>query len=170
MRLLVISDTHGYTDAARRVIIEKGPWDLIVHLGDSVLDAVELASDLGVDVTAIRGNNEYPGSPDTCDELIFEAGGVKFYAIHGHDDINPYAGDGRMEEALSEIAHRASRAGAGAALFGHTHKALVLERGGVVLVNPGGMGLGDQSKTYAEITSDGPGTISAEIKEEAAEY
>lgn len=88
-RLLVISDTHGYLDSARRVILDRGPWDHVIHLGDSVLDAVSLAVEDGIDILALRGNNEYPGSPDLDDELIFSAGGARFYAIHGHKlDLN----------------------------------------------------------------------------------
>ncbi len=40
MRLLVISDTHGHLDSSRKVIEERGPWDHVIHLGDSALDAL----------------------------------------------------------------------------------------------------------------------------------
>jgi putative phosphoesterase len=163
MRLLVISDTHGYLDAARAVVRELGPWDHVVHLGDSALDAVALAAELGIDILALRGNNEYPGSPPSEDALTFEAGGVGFYALHGHDlDVNHW--DGSLDQALAEIARRAEEAGAGVALFGHTHVPLVRTLSGILLVNPGAMSLGDQKKTYAEITAE-DGKARAEIRE-----
>jgi len=166
MRVLVISDTHGYLETTRQVIRERGPWDHIIHLGDSVLDAVELAADLGVDITTVRGNNEYPGAPDTNDVLVFDVGPARFYAIHGHElDINPYAGDDRMEENLKEIAKKAKQAGAKTALFGHTHQPLIKELDGVLLVNPGGMGLGDKRKTCAAIEVEESGSINAELME-----
>ena len=164
MRLLVISDTHGYLEAARKVIVLQGPWDHIIHLGDSALDAVSLAAELGVDILALRGNNEYPGSPSAQDILIFSAGGVTFYAVHGHElDLNHWGGD--LERDLSELARRAALAGAKAALFGHTHVPLVREVNGVLLVNPGGIGLGDQCKTYAIITIEANKQLEALIQE-----
>ena len=166
MRILVISDTHGYLESARRVIRERGPWDHIIHLGDSVLDAVELAAELGVDITVVRGNNEYPGSPETDDELVFEAGGVRFYAIHGHRlDLNPYAGNDQMEAALSAIEQRAKETRSQIALFGHTHHALIRDQRGVLLINPGAMGLVEKRMTYAVITVDKDEKIKALIKE-----
>jgi len=162
-RLLVISDTHGYLDAAKAAIVERGPWDHVVHLGDSALDAVDLALDLGVDVVAVRGNNEFPGAGDPGDVLVFELGQVKFYAIHGHElDLNPY--NEGMEESLHELARRAKEAGCKAALFGHTHIPLKREMDGVLLVNPGGMGMGDQKRTCAEISAD-RGMVEALIEE-----
>ena len=163
MRLLVISDTHGYLDAARSVVRELGPWDHVVHLGDSALDAVALAAELGIDILALRGNNEYPESPPSKDALVFEAGGVGFYALHGHDlDVNHW--DAGLDRDLAAIARRADEAGARVALFGHTHVPLVRTLNQVLLVNPGAMSLGDQKKTYAEITVD-DGRVQAKIRE-----
>ena len=169
MRLLVISDTHGYLDFFRKAVSLEGPWDQIVHLGDSVLDAVELAVELGVDVAALRGNNEYSGAGAEADEeLVFEAGGVRFYAEHGHaQDLNPYAGDERLELGLRELCARARERGAAVCLFGHTHQPLVRREGDLLLVNPGGAGLGDKRRSYAEIIVNN-GEARAEIKYEAA--
>jgi len=164
VRLLVMADTHGYLDAARRAIVERGPWDHLLHLGDSVLDAVDLAAELGVDVVAVRGNNEYEGADDPGDVLTFEAGGVRFYAVHGHQvDLNPW--DEGYEDALKKLAALAIDDQASVALFGHTHVALVKEIDGVLLVNPGGLGLGDRKRTYAAVTVDDQGVVSAVIED-----
>lgn len=163
MDLLVISDTHGHTKDAVQVICSRS-WDHVIHLGDTALDAVSLAAELGIDVVALRGNNEYPDSPSLDEELIFDAGGVKFYAIHGHElDINPW--DGKMEDSLLLLSQRAEEAGARVALFGHTHEPLVREINGVLLVNPGGLGLGDKKKTYAVVSITNRGEVSARTKE-----
>jgi putative phosphoesterase len=163
MNILVISDTHGHTGSAEKVINAES-WDHVVHLGDTALDAVALAADLGIDVVALRGNNEYPDSPVLDDELIFDAGGVKFYAIHGHElDINPW--DGKMEEALTELAQKAEEAGARVALFGHTHQPMIREVDGILLVNPGGLGLGDKKKTYAVVSVSDGGEVSARVEQ-----
>lgn len=161
MRLLIISDTHGYIDAARKVIQDRGPWDHVIHLGDSLEDAIDLAVELSIDIAAVRGNNEHPQPPGHKDELVFDSCGVTFYAIHGHElDINPWSSG--FERSLSELARLAKEAGASIALFGHTHQAMVRKVEGVLMVNPGGLGLGDQEKTYAVIEAEGGKTM-AEI-------
>ena len=166
LRLLVISDTHGYTALARRAITERGPWDQVLHLGDSLLDAVDLAASLHRDIAAVPGNNEYGPLPAHHDHLVFDLGGVRFYALHGHDlDVNPYAGDDRLEADLAAIAGRARRAGARVALFGHTHQPLIRELNGVLLVNPGALGLCDRKPSYAAIQVYGPGRVEAAIEE-----
>jgi len=164
MRLLVISDTHGYLGSARRAIAELGPWDQIVHLGDSLLDAVALAVEVGIDIVAVRGNNEFPGGEESADVLVFAAAGVQFYAVHGHlQDFNGYDAPERQEQSHRELARRAREAGASVALFGHTHQPLLRELEGVLVLNPGGMSLGDQVRTCAAVEVDGPGRVRARI-------
>jgi uncharacterized protein len=163
-RILAIADTHGYLQAARAAIRDRGPWDHIVHLGDSVMDAVDLAAELGVDVAAVFGNNEYAQAPGHRDALVFDAGGVTFYAIHGHQlDLNPWSHG--LDQKLHELARRAAADHATAALFGHTHLPLVTTVAGVLLINPGAMSAGDQRKTYAAIEVNEGGLIEAKIIE-----
>ena len=142
MRLMVISDTHGHVKAAVRAWREYGPWDQVVHLGDSLGDAVALAADIRNDVLAIRGNNECPAA-GSGDEIFFAADGVHFYATHGHlFDLNAWGGD--FEARLHLLSERGRSGGAEVALFGHTHQPMVRVVDGVMLVNPGAMGLGDR--------------------------
>jgi len=97
----------------------------ILHAGDvgdiAILDALrEIAP-----VTAIRGNVDTSGA---CAELpatdVVELGDKLFYLVHSvHDlDINPAA------------------AGIAMVVSGHSHKASVQVRNGVVLFNPGSAG------------------------------
>ena len=97
----------------------------ILHAGDvgdvAILDALrEIAP-----VTAIRGNVDTSGA---CAELpatdVVELGGELFYLVHSvHDlDINPRA------------------AGVAMVVSGHSHKAKVEVKDGVVYFNPGSAG------------------------------
>jgi uncharacterized protein len=76
-------------------------------------------------VRAVRGNVDH--SPWT-DELpisdVVDVGGFSFYVVHDYQnlDLNPKA------------------AGFDAVISGHTHKALVEWRNGVLLLNPGSAG------------------------------
>ena len=44
-----------------------------------------------------------------------------------------------MKADLSALAEEAARRGCKAALYGHTHRALISEENGVLLVNPGSL-------------------------------
>ena len=119
----VISDTHGLLRPEAFEAL-KGV-EHILHAGDvgdiAILDALwEIAP-----VTAIRGNVDVSGE---CAELpatdVVELGGRLFYLVHSvHDlDINPAV------------------AGVAMVVSGHSHKASVEVRGGVVYFNPGSAG------------------------------
>ncbi len=150
---------------AASVIRERGPWDHVIHLGDSLLDAVALAAEHGVDVVGLRGNDEFPGCPDLRDELIFESGGVKFYAVHGHElGLENSDSEEKRDEKLGELARLANEAGAAVALFGHTREPLILHLAGILIVNPGSLGKVATRKTYAEIKVNDKGGVEATIQ------
>ena len=123
MLIGVISDTHGLlrpeaVEALRGV-------EHILHAGDvgdiAILDALRKVAP----VTAIRGNVDVSGA---CAELpatdVVELGDRLFYLVHSvHDlDINPVA------------------AGVAMVVSGHSHKASVQVRDGVIYFNPGSAG------------------------------
>jgi putative phosphoesterase len=123
MLIGVISDTHGLL-RPEAVAALRGV-EHILHAGDvgdvAILDALrEIAP-----VTAIRGNVDVSGA---CAELpatdVVELGDRLFYLVHSvHDlDINPVA------------------AGVAMVVSGHSHKALVQVRDGVIYFNPGSAG------------------------------
>ena len=123
MLIGVISDTHGLL-RPEAVAALRGV-EHILHAGDvgdiAILDALrEIAP-----VTAIRGNVDVSGA---CAELpatdVVELGGRMFYLVHSvHDlDINPVA------------------AGVAMVVSGHSHKASVQVRDGVIYFNPGSAG------------------------------
>jgi hypothetical protein len=123
MLIGVISDTHGLLRP--EAVAALHGVEHILHAGDvgniTILDALrEIAP-----VTAIRGNVDISGP---CAELpptdVVELGGRLFYLVHSvHDlDINPVA------------------AGVAMVVSGHSHKASVQVRDGVVFFNPGSAG------------------------------
>jgi hypothetical protein len=123
MLIGVISDTHGLLRP--EAVAALHGVEHILHAGDvgniAILDALrEIAP-----VTAIRGNVDISGA---CAELpatdVVELGGRLFYLVHSvHDlDINPVA------------------AGVAMVVSGHSHKASVEVRDGVIYFNPGSAG------------------------------
>jgi uncharacterized protein len=123
MLIGVISDTHGLL-RPEAVAALRGV-EHILHAGDvgdiAILDALRGIAP----VTAIRGNVDVSGA---CAELpatdVVELGGRLFYLVHSvHDlDINPVA------------------AGVVMVVSGHSHKASVKVRDGVIYFNPGSAG------------------------------
>jgi uncharacterized protein len=119
----VISDTHGLLRP--EAVAALAGVEHILHAGDvgefSILERLrEIAP-----VTAIRGNVDVSGE---CAELpatdVVELAGRLFYLVHSvHDlDINPAA------------------AGVAVVVSGHSHRASVEVRDGVVYFNPGSAG------------------------------
>ena len=123
MLIGVISDTHGLL-RPEAVVALRGV-EHILHAGDvgdvAILDALRQIAP----VTAIRGNVDVSGA---CAELpatdVVELGDRLFYLVHSvHDlDINPVA------------------AGVAMVVSGHSHKASVQVRDGVIYFNPGSAG------------------------------
>jgi len=121
----VISDTHGYVDP--RLDAAFRGVDAIVHAGDvggaHVLDALRaIAPPASRPLHAVYGNNDEKlgglGLPFIAD---FTLGGVRFHLVH-------------------QLPHARPPEGTQAVVFGHSHKALVEDRGGVFYVNPGAAG------------------------------
>jgi uncharacterized protein len=123
MLIGVISDTHGLL-RPEAVAALRGV-EHILHAGDvgdfAILDALrEIAP-----VTAIRGNVDLH---DACAQLpatdVVELGDRLFYLVHSVKDldINPAA------------------AGISMVVSGHSHKASVTVRDGVIYFNPGSAG------------------------------
>jgi len=123
MLIGVISDTHGLL--RKEALAALRGVEHILHAGDlgdiAILDALrEIAP-----VTAIRGNVDLSGA---CAELpateVVELGGQLFYLVHSVNDldINPKA------------------AGVAMVVSGHSHKAKVEAKDGVIYFNPGSAG------------------------------
>jgi len=119
----VISDTHGLLRP--EALVALAGVEHILHVGDvgdpRILDALrEIAP-----VTAIRGNVDVHGD---CAELpateYVDLAGKAFYLVHSEDwlDLKP------------EVA------GIACVVSGHSHKASVEVRGGVLYLNPGSAG------------------------------
>jgi hypothetical protein len=123
MRIGVVSDTHGLfrpelVEALRGV-------EQILHLGD--VGKASILKELGkiAPVTAVRGNVDVYGSfeklPET-DVVLIE--GHYIYMLHD----------------LATLHLKPEAAKFSAVLYGHTHKAVIEKRRGVLYFNPGSCG------------------------------
>ena len=133
----IISDTHG------RLIPEVAKAfevvDLIVHAGDignsEVLEGLRAIAP----VHAVRGNMDSGWALGLPATQIVEIGQVLLYVLHDVDqlDLDPAA------------------AGLSAVINGHTHKATIAWREGVLFLNPGSAGPFSSSGTVALLHIEG---------------
>ena len=89
----------------------------------------------------------------------FTIGGKKALVTHGH-----YYG---VSIDLSGIADEARSRGCEIAFFGHTHKPVVAQKNGVLVINPGSLAYPRQSgrkSSYVILNTDIRGNIDAQIK------
>ncbi len=120
MLIGLIADTHGYLDP--RVPPALKGVDLILHAGDIGTEAVLAALARIAPVTAVAGNNDAKLAQLALPLRVdLNLEGVKLHLVHRLIDAAP-GSDTRI------------------IVYGHSHKALVAKREGVLWVNPGAAG------------------------------
>jgi uncharacterized protein len=133
----ILSDTHDNLTRVREAVslFNDAGCDLIIHAGDFVAPfAVEELRNLKAPVKAVYGNCDgeraglaqaFRGIGEVHDgPLAFAHAGLRIVVCH-----------------LDSVAGRQAALKAGdIVVFGHTHRALVETRDGVLLVNPGEAG------------------------------
>jgi len=126
LKIGVISDTHGYTEAVQQAMRLLPDADAWIHLGDYATDMDEVVEQ-GITVYRVNGNC----SPllSIPNEQCVELGGVKLFLAHGHR----YA----VDYDRSMLAYKAESMDCRVALYGHTHVPEIAFSGSVMLLNPG---------------------------------
>lgn len=131
MKIAVFSDSHGDVDTMAGAVRSWQP-DLILHLGDHVSDARELAAECGVPVRCVRGNCDMGARAPESD--LFLLGNRRFLMCHGHLH--------RVKISLESLLAAARFSRADVVLYGHTHLADRFETDGMLVLNPGSVGTG----------------------------
>lgn len=151
MKLLVISDTHGFASAIDAAIRAEAP-DALIHLGD-------FESDLKMSGLK-SGLSACYSVPGNCDgvfggaaaEICFDFCGVRIFALHGHTRGMHASVDGGVSAARE--------AGASVLLFGHTHVPLLSPLPGLTVMNPGSARRGRRgAATYGTLEVNGEGVF-----------
>ncbi len=155
LRAAVFSDTHGNTDPMLRTAREAGA-DVHIHLGDHDRDALLLRDAFpDTPLYTVCGNCDY--APLAPARLTVPLGAATAFLTHGHlYNVSPWQAD--------SLVYAAQEQGASIALFGHTHRPVNEQLGGVTLVNPGTAGKGGRL-TWALLTVFDNGAVSCEIRE-----
>lgn len=122
----LIADTHGMVRAS--VFDALAGVELILHAGDVGPDAVLTELETIAPVRAVCGNTDRPGNPRHEPELVLEIGGVSIHVSHGHEVGSP-----TPARLLAAYPQRVL-------VYGHTHRQLVTEADGRLVINPGAAG------------------------------
>lgn len=150
MRMLVVSDSHGFTGRLGNILMAaeaEGPLDGVIHLGDGYSDLAEFSGELPP-LYQVAGNCDM-GRTDTQD--VVELGGARLLLTHGHLF--------RVKLGLHGLLGRAAEEKAFAALYGHTHRQKCETRQGILLLNPGAA----MDGRYAILTISRLGAVEAKL-------
>ena len=141
MKIFIISDTHKQINRAISAIEEEKP-DFILHLGDMVSDAEDIAAIFpGINVRFVSGNNDF--EPYVPNELLITIDGARMFLTHGHS----YG----VKQGTSRLAARGHAVGASFVFFGHTHIPYDRSVGNVRLMNPSSNGYIIIENGFAEV-------------------
>ena len=151
MKILVMSDSHGWNDAMLDAAALETP-DVILHLGDKCTDCECLEKMFPeIPLRAVKGNCDGGRAGLDMDEFTLE--GKRFFMTHGHL-FNVKMGKTRIVDA-------ALKRGADVLLFGHTHTPYHDTKDSLTILNPGCVGLNQKYYAIIEINND---AVECELK------
>ena len=151
MKILIISDSHVNNNIVMRVLAAEKP-DMLIHLGDIENDTHQIEQALGTEKPSIyiRGNCDYYDR-ELKPQAVFSLLGHRFFATHGHMYSVDYGYD--------RLVYAAKEKNCDIALFGHIHRPVDEEIGGVRVLNPGSIsrprGGSERSYIIMELEEDG---------------
>jgi putative phosphoesterase len=141
--LLVFSDTHGDVRSLKAVLLwaKKHQIADAVFLGDGYDDVFQAVRETGFSksINMVRGNGDSAHHIPYNNTLEFA--GHTFFFTHGHLS--------RVADGLDSLIYAAKSAEADAALYGHTHIPFWEEIEGLLVLNPGSVGIPRSNKGHS---------------------
>lgn len=147
MRVLICSDTHKKHENFIKVIENEGPFDLLIHCGDTEGGEYLISQAAGCHCEMVLGNNDYFSALPR--EALFQLGGKTVWVVHGHTYY--------VSLNLETIKEEARLRGADVVMFGHTHRPVIDDSDDVLCINPGSLSYPrqmDHRPTYIILTID----------------
>ena len=137
MKILVVSDSHGFEGNLRKVIERVEPIDMLIHLGDFESGEDRIKKMVNCEVHMVPGNNDY--APHLDRDKVVSIAGHRIFLTHGHK-YGVYYG-------LYGLYDKAKENNCDVVLFGHTHKPIIKYMDDITFVNPGSISLPRQNYT-----------------------
>jgi uncharacterized protein len=124
MKVLIISDSHGWEEQVEQIIDRhRNEVDYFIHCGDSELQPSAKALE---GVHTVAGNCDLDSFPE---EIIIELQGKRFYITHGHLYNVNYS--------LMNLMYRSEEVNADIVCYGHSHVPACEKVDDVLYINPG---------------------------------
>ena len=120
MKLAILSDTHGLLRP--QVVEHLKTADAILHGGDINKPAIVEQLQQYAPLYIVRGNNDKEWADDIPHDLIVTLEGVTIFMVHNKKEVP------------------ADLSGVDVVVFGHSHKYVQEEKGGILWLNPGSCG------------------------------
>lgn len=144
MKVILISDSHGFSNNIHSVLEKEAECKTVIFLGDGIQDIQKVMKWFpNHTFICVKGNNDFYSFEDEIKYKCFNSYTVVI--THGHNFS--------VRQSRRSLISHAQGVLANAALYGHTHKAdnSVDELTGIRVVNPGALCDG----RYAVLTFDG---------------
>ncbi len=157
MKVLIVSDTHGRDAKLEEAVRREAPFDMLVHCGDVEGREFYIEALAECPCCIVSGNNDFFSDLPREEEIWVN--GSKILVTHGHNygvSVNLY---GVIEEARAR--------GCSAVMFGHIHRPVLMEKDGVLAINPGSLTYPRQEgrkPSYAVLDTDINGKMKARIE------
>lgn len=142
--LLIFSDTHGNRTALKKAYPIMKECDYILHLGDGVRDMM-IFPDIFTKLYAVDGNCDL-GVTDNR-EVILQVEDRKLLLTHG----DQYG----VKRNTDTILAYAKKIGVDIVLYGHSHYKEIVEKDGVLLINPGSLSYSTPQKSCCYLVING---------------
>lgn len=120
MKLAILSDTHGLLRS--QVVEHLKTADAILHGGDINNPAIVEQLQQYAPLYIVRGNNDKEWAESIPHDLTVTLEGITFFLVHNKKEVP------------------ADLSGVDVVVFGHSHKYVQEEKGGVLWLNPGSCG------------------------------
>lgn len=157
MKVLVVSDTHGRDTNLEEAVKRETPFDMLIHCGDVEGREFFIQALADCECHIVSGNNDF--FSDLPREEEFYLSGNRVMVTHGH-----YYG---VSMDISGVVEEARSRGCRVVFFGHSHKPVVVERNGVLAINPGSLSYPRQQgrkPSYVVLTTEFNGNLRPEIR------
>ena len=129
MKVLIVSDTHRKNENFLKAVKLQKPLDLVIHCGDVEGSEYLVEKAAGCPAKIVMGNNDFFSCLPR--EIEMQIGPYRALIVHGHQ-YNVSLGNERLRE-------EAEARGFDIAIYGHTHRPVIQQEGGVTLLNPGSL-------------------------------
>lgn len=132
MKIVVVSDSHNNESAVQKVKEYVKDADVLLFLGDGEEDLEDITENFKGQLYAVRGNCDF--SREIPEERLLVIEDKRIFMCHGHRYNVKYD--------YNNIYYRGREVEADIVLFGHSHKPMIENNNGMILMNPGSISHG----------------------------